>query len=253
MREYQVSGFKVLEYEELDSTNNQAEKLGWSLLEDKMVVLTRKQTQGRGQIGNRWESEPEKNISMTVVFRPEELVAGEQFAISMVIALGACDFISRYVEGCSVKWPNDIYVGDKKISGILIEHAIMGAYVGGSLCGIGVNINQERFLSDAPNPVSLFQLTGVELPLEKALEELLACIGKRYEQVYDYAALERDFLQVMYRRSGEFDWEDENGSFRASIAGVNEYGQLILKDSKGMERVYGFKEVAYKSHLHADK
>lgn len=253
MREYQVSGFKVLEYEELDSTNNQAEKLGWSLLEDKMVVLTRKQTQGRGQIGNRWESEPEKNISMTVVFRPEELAAGEQFAISMVIALGACDFISRYVEGCSVKWPNDIYVGDKKISGILIEHAIMGAYVGGSLCGIGVNINQERFLSDAPNPVSLFQLTGVELPLEKALEELLACIGKRYEQVYDYAALERDFLQVMYRRSGEFDWEDENGSFRASIAGVNEYGQLILKDSEGVERVYGFKEVAYKSHLHADK
>lgn len=253
MREYQVSGFKVLEYEELDSTNNQAEKLGWSLLEDKMVVLTRKQTQGRGQIGNRWESEPEKNISMTVVFRPEELAAGEQFAISMVIALGACDFISRYVEGCSVKWPNDIYVGDKKISGILIEHAIMGAYVGGSLCGIGVNINQGRFLSDAPNPVSLFQLTGVELPLEKALEELLACIGKRYEQVYDYAALERDFLQVMYRRSGEFDWEDENGCFRASIAGVNEYGQLILKDSEGMERVYGFKEVAYKSHLHADK
>ena len=246
MREYQVSGFKVLEYEELDSTNNQAEKLGWGVLEDKMVVLTREQTQGRGQIGNRWESEPGKNISMTVVFRPEELAAGEQFAVSMVIALGACDFISRYAEGCSVKWPNDIYVGDKKISGILIEHAIMGAYVGGSLCGIGVNINQKRFVSDAPNPVSLFQLTGVELPLERALEELLGCIGKRYEQVYDYAALERDFLQVMYRRSGVFDWEDENGSFRASIAGVNEYGQLVLKDSEGKVRVYGFKEVAYK-------
>ena len=246
MREYQASGFKILEYEELDSTNNQAEKLGWGVLEDKMVVLTRKQTQGRGQIGNRWESEPGKNISMTVVFRPKALAAGEQFAISMVIALGTCEFISCYAEECSVKWPNDIYVEDKKISGILIEHSIMGAYVGGSLCGIGVNVNQECFVSDAPNPVSLFQLTGVELPLEKALEELLECIGKRYEQVYDYAALDRDFLQVMYRRSGEFDWEDEHGSFRASIAGVNEYGQLILKDSEGMERVYGFKEVAYK-------
>lgn len=246
MREYRVSGFKILEYEELDSTNNRAEKLGWGVLEDKMVVLTRKQTQGRGQIGNRWESEPGKNISMTVVFRPKALAAGEQFAISMVIALGTCDFISRYAEECSVKWPNDIYVEDKKISGILIEHSIMGAYVGGSLCGIGVNVNQECFVSDAPNPVSLFQLTGVELSLEKALEELLECIGKRYEQVYNYAALDRDFLQVMYRRSGEFDWEDEHGSFRASIAGVNEYGQLILKDSEGMERVYGFKEVAYK-------
>ena len=169
----------------------------------------------------------------------------EQFAVSMVIALGACDFISRYTEGCTVKWPNDIYVGDKKISGILIEHVIMGPYVGGSLCGIGVNINQSGFLSDAPNPVSLFQLIGKEIPVERALEELLECIGKRYGQVYDYAALERDFLQVMYRRSGVFDWEDENGRFKASVTGINEYGQLVLKDTGGMERVYGFKEITY--------
>lgn len=246
MREYQVSGFRVLEYDELDSTNNQVEKLGWSVLEDKMVVLTYKQTQGRGQIGNHWESEPGKNISMTVVFRPQELPAGEQFAVSMVIALGACDFVSRYTTGCTVKWPNDIYVGDKKIWGILIEHAIMGPYVGGSLCGIGVNINQAAFLSDAPNPVSLLQLIGKEIPLEIALEELLECIGKRYEQVYDYAVLERDFLQVMYRRPGVFGWEDENGLFKASIVGVNEYGQLVLKDTEGMERVYGFKEITYR-------
>lgn len=246
MREYQVSGFKVLEYEELDSTNTRAEQLGWNVLEDKMVVLTRRQTRGRGQVGNSWESEPGKNISMTVVFRPKALAAGEQFAISMVVALGTCDFISRYTGESSVKWPNDIYVGDKKISGILIEHVVMGSCVGGSLCGVGVNINQKRFLSDAPNPVSLFQLTGKELSLEKVLEELLVCIGKRYEQIYDYAALERDFLRVMYRRSGEFDWEDANGSFRASVTGVNEYGQLLLKDSEGRERVYGFKEVAYK-------
>ena len=245
MREYQVSGFRVLEYEELDSTNNQAEKLGWNVLEDKMVVVTHRQTRGRGQVGNHWESEPGKKISMTVVLRPEELSAVEQFAVSMVIALGACDFISRYTEGCTVKWPNDIYVGDKKISGILIEHVIMGPYVGGSLCGIGVNINQVCFLSDAPNPVSLFQLIGKEIPVERALEELLECIGKRYERVYDYAALERDFLQVMYRRSGVFDWEDENGRFKASVTGVNEYGQLVLKDTGGMERVYGFKEITY--------
>ena len=245
MREYQVSGFKVLEYEELDSTNNQAEKLGWNVLKDKVVVVTCKQTRGRGQVGNHWECEPGKNISMTVVFRPEELPAGEQFAVSMVIALGAYDFVSRYTGGCSVKWPNDIYVGDKKIAGILIEHAIMGAYVGGSLCGIGVNINQERFLSDAPNPVSLFQLTGVELPLEKALEELLACIGSRYEKIRDYKLLEKDFLSVLYRWEGVYDWEDEQGEFKACIKGINEYGQLILEDIAGKERIYGFKEVKY--------
>ena len=125
IQEYQVSGFRVREYEELRSTNTEAERVGWNELEDKMVILTYRQTQGRGQVGNHWESEPGKNISMTVVFKPRELPAGQQFAVSMVIALGACDFISRYVNGCSVKWPNDIYVGDRKISGILIEHSII--------------------------------------------------------------------------------------------------------------------------------
>ena len=133
IQEYQVSGFRVREYEELGSTNTEAERVGWDELEDKMVILTYRQTQGRGQIGNHWESEPGKNISMTVVFKPRELPAGQQFAVSMVIALGTYDFISRYVGECSVKWPNDIYVGDRKISGILIEHSIMGRYVGGSL------------------------------------------------------------------------------------------------------------------------
>ena len=122
----------------------------------------------------------------------------------------------------------------------------MGRYVGGSLCGIGVNINQERFLSDAPNPVSLFQLIGEEIPVERALEELLDCIGKRYEMIWDYEGLERDFLKVLYRREGVYDWEDEREIFRASIRGVNEFGQLMLEDVEGNERVYGFKEISYK-------
>ena len=84
IQEYQVSGFRVREYEELRSTNTEAERVGWDELEDKMVILTYKQTQGRGQVGNHWESEPGKNISMTVVFKPRELPAGQQFAVSRV-------------------------------------------------------------------------------------------------------------------------------------------------------------------------
>lgn len=245
MKRYEVKGFEVREYEEVGSTNTVAEGMAVSEMRDKQVVLTYRQTQGRGQVGNKWESAPGRNISMTVIFRPERLEAGKQFAISMVIALGCLDFVSRYVEGGTVKWPNDVYVGDKKISGILIEHRIAGACIQTSLCGIGVNINQEEFLSDAPNPVSLLQLTGRELPLEEALAELLACIGKRYSQIYNYDELEKDFLRNMYRREGVFDWEDEKGRFRASIVGVDEYGQLRLKDTDGEMRVYGFKEVKY--------
>ena len=245
MKRYEVSGFGVMEYEEVASTNSLAEKLPLSELKDKQVILTWRQTQGRGQATNRWESAPGKNISMTVIFRPERLEAGKQFAVSMVIALGCLDFLSHYVEGVTVKWPNDVYVGERKISGILIEHRVAGAHIQSSLCGIGVNINQEQFLSDAPNPVSLFQLLGRELPLQEVLEELLECIGTRYEQIHRYAELENDFLRHMYRSTGIYDFEDERGIFRASVGGIDEYGQLILKDTDGRERVYAFKEVRY--------
>lgn len=245
MKKYSLSGFEVMEYETLSSTNTLAESLPAGSLEDKQVILAYEQTQGRGQEGNHWESAPGKNILMTVILKPEALLAGRQFAVSMVIALGCLDFIRRYAEKGSVKWPNDVYVGDKKIAGILISHRIAGPYIRHSICGIGVNINQPCFVSDAPNPVSLFQLTGKEWPLEKTLAELLDCIGQRYAAIQDYESLERDFLDSMYRREGIFDWEDENGKFRASIAGIDEYGQLVLRDTEGKERVYAFKEVKY--------
>lgn len=245
MEKYKLSGFDILEFEQASSTNTLAEELPREELSDKSVVLTFRQTEGRGQMGNKWESTPGKNISMTVVFKPENLDASRQFAISMVIALGCRDFISRYVEGCMVKWPNDVYVGDRKMVGILIEHTISGAFVGRSLCGIGVNINQQVFVSEAPNPVSLAQLLKHELPLQDVLAELLECIGKRYEQVHNYYLLEHDFVQALYRRYGEYEWEDETGIFQASIAGVDEFGRLILRDDRGKERIYGFKEVKY--------
>lgn len=245
MKMYKVSGFDVLEYEKATSTNTLAEELPLAQLKDKMVILTWRQTQGRGQAANKWESIPDKNISMTVVFKPQRLEAGKQFAVSMVIALGCMDFVRRYVDEVSVKWPNDVYVGERKIAGILIEHRIAGAFIQSSLCGIGVNINQKEFFSDAPNPVSLWQLTGKELPLKQVLEELLECIGRRYEEVYDSGNLEKDFLQNMYRSSGAFTWEDETGRFEASIAGIDEYGQLVLKDTGGKEKIYAFKEVKY--------
>ena len=145
-----------------------------------------------------------------------------------------------------MKWPNDIYVGDRKISGILIEHTILGARVGMSLCGIGVNVNQRRFLSDAPNPVSLWQLTGRELPLGEALEQLLGCLADRYRAVGDYASLESDFLRLLYRREGVHRWESDGGErFEASICGVDEFGRLVLLDAEGRRRVCGFKEVRY--------
>ena len=242
---FRVGAYAVKEYEDLGSTNTWVEGVPSEELRDRMVVVARKQTQGRGQEGNKWESEAGKNIAMTVVWKPEGLEAGRQFAVSMAVALGCRDFLARRVEGVTVKWPNDIYVGDKKIAGILIEHRIVGACVGVSLCGIGLNVNQRVFRSDAPNPVSLWQLTGRELLLAQVLEELLECLEERYLQVHDYGQLEKDFLSCLYRKEGVYDWKDEGGMFRASIEGLDEYGQLCLRDTEGRRRVYAFKEVTY--------
>lgn len=245
MKCYKVGNFLVQEYGELDSTNTLAENLLQQELKDRMVILARRQTQGRGQAGNSWESEPDKNIAITIILKPEYLEAGKQFAVSMAVALGCYDFLCRHVDGVSVKWPNDIYVGDRKIAGILIEHRVAGACIATSLCGIGLNVNQREFLSDAPNPVSLWQLTGKELPLDQALEELLVCIDARYARICDYEGLQKDFLACLYRAEGVYGWRDSGGSFQASIAGLDEYGQLRLLDTEGKERVYAFKEVVY--------
>ena len=191
MKCYKVGNFLVQEYGELDSTNTLAENLPQQELKDRMVILARRQTQGRGQAGN------------------------------------SC------------------YVGDRKIAGILIEHRVAGACIATSLCGIGLNVNQREFLSDAPNPVSLWQLTGKELPLDQALEELLVCIDARYARICDYEGLQKDFLACLYRAEGVYGWRDSGGSFQASIAGLDEYGQLRLLDTEGKERVYAFKEVVY--------
>lgn len=186
-----------------------------------------------------------KNISVSIVFCPRACEASRQFAVSMVIALGCRDFIRKFTEDCTVKWPNDIYVGEYKIAGILIEHCISGNRIASSVCGIGLNVNQKQFCSDAPNPVSLLQLTGKELNIQQALEMLLACIDKWYGRIEDYACLEKEYRESMYRREGVYKWEDERGRFRASIAGVDEYGRLVLKDITGKDRVYGFKEVKF--------
>ena len=246
MKEYSIGTFKVREYEEVESTNTVAAGLPLEEQEDRLVVLARAQTRGRGQVGNSWESEPGKNVSMTIVLRPMGLSAMKQFAVSMAVALGVRDWVGELVPGCTVKWPNDVYVGERKVAGILIEHTVVGEWVETSLCGVGLNVNQERFVSDAPNPVSLRQLLGYELALDMVLEELLGCIGARLDRVGDYAALEGDFLRWLYRREGVFSWQEEGGKvFRASIEGIDEFGRLLLKDERGGVSPYGFKEVRY--------
>ena len=205
------------------------------------------QTEGRGQQTNAWESESGKNLTISLILRPDFILAQDQFQISMLISLGVSDYLKAYTEKVSIKWPNDIYVGDKKIAGILIEQSIMGAHLSHSVCGIGVNVNQGEFTSNAPNPISLNMLTKNNYQLEDELVKLLAAIEKRYFQTMNEGGkkLEVDYLKSMYWMNEEHTFEDEDGEFKGKIVGISEFGQLQVEDEDKDIRTFNFKEISF--------
>ena len=138
-----------------------------------MVVVADNQTEGRGCGTNRWESERGQNLLFSLMIHPENLPANQQFQISMAISLAIIDALGQMVGDLSIKWPNDIYWRNGKLAGILIENTLKGNLIKDSIIGVGLNVNQRKFHSDAPNPVSLWQITGQETNREQLLKDIL--------------------------------------------------------------------------------
>lgn len=232
----------------LESTNSYAKEIlssGEGI--DRTVIVAESQTKGRGQHTNKWESEDGKNLTFSILYIPEDIPAFQQFYLSRAIALGVADYLSEKLSNVSIKWPNDIYVNEKKIAGILIENTIMGANISSAICGIGININQEKFISDAPNPVSLKQITGEEYSLEDELIALIKSIEKRYSLLenYELEQLDKDYNNKLFRKTGYFQFTEEGEIFKARIHSITELGQMVLEKENGEKKTYNFKEVGY--------
>ena len=239
--------WQIIKLEETTSTNTYLDNLDVEREQPEgCVVTTYSQIAGRGQRGNSWEAEPGKNLTFSYLLRPNRIAPQEQFVISQAVSMAVVDVLSRYADGFSVKWPNDIYYRNSKIAGILIEHNLSGMSIARTIVGIGLNINQMQFLSDAPNPISLCQITGVEYDLDKFLYEVLEATTIRYAQCdTDRARLQQDYAHALYRKEGYHAYRDAEGEFRATIKGVQPDGFLLLLDSEGRERRYAFKEVTF--------
>ncbi|NCB08054.1 MAG: biotin--[acetyl-CoA-carboxylase] ligase [Bacteroidia bacterium] len=239
---------KIIVLQEVDSTNNYARQLVVSnAAVEGTVVLAHYQHQGRGQMGNHWESERNRNLTFSVVFYPDFLEPANQFFLSQVVSLGILSFVSGEVAGVKIKWPNDIYVGNRKIGGILIENSVQGRFLFSSIAGMGININQEVFLSDAPNPVSLKQLTGKNYPVEDLARQMVSHIFHWYEKLkcWKFEEIESAYISHLFRM-GEWSVFRANGvSFEARIVGIGEFGQLMLEDRSGKITGYLFKEVEF--------
>ncbi len=215
--------------------------------EDGTVITASFQDSGRGQAGNSWESEPGKNLLMSVILYPVTVRPEEQFVISQFVSLAVCDLVGRYASDVAVKWPNDIYAGNRKIAGILIEHSIIGPRLAGSVAGIGLNVNQLVFTGSAPNPVSLAMLTAVSHDLARITRELTERIDSRYRMVTggEWTRLEEEYHRVLFRRGEWHRYQDSRGLFRGMIESVRNDGMLMMRREDGTVSEYAFKEVDY--------
>lgn len=205
------------------------------------------QTAGRGQRGNSWESEPGANLLFSYVVYPHFLEAHKQFLLSQITALALQEVLSTYAENISIKWPNDIYWHDKKLCGTLIENDLTGIYVSRSISGTGVNINQKEFKSNAPNPVSLTQITGQHYEPKDILKQITERIAFYYGllKAGDHLTIMNRYKDRLYRKNGLHRYADSNGEFKARIIDVEPIGKLVLEDETGEIRKYMFKEVSF--------
>lgn len=250
-REIEATIIKRIQLESTDSTNSDARRRldNGEPLPDISLVIANSQTAGRGQRGNTWEAEAGKNLLFSIVCHPEFVRASEQFVLSQAIALAVALTINEVVQtdDCRVKWPNDIYIGDKKVSGTLIECDLRGSNIETCIIGTGVNINQIVFRSDAPNPVSIAQIAGKEFDREAILSQILG----RFTTIYNVIrrgnadSVRRLYKVWLYRKSGFHKYSDAKGEFLAEIADVEKTGHLVLRLENDELRRYEFKDVKF--------
>jgi BirA family biotin operon repressor/biotin-[acetyl-CoA-carboxylase] ligase len=241
-------GSVIRHFEKVSSTNTLAASMIKEKRPEEGTVITASfQEGGRGQAGNTWESEPGKNLLMSVILYPVMVKPADQFIISQFVSLAVCDVIRKYTSDVSIKWPNDIYVRNDKIAGILIEHIITGETLASTVAGIGLNINQTVFTGDASNPVSLCMLTGRSHDLHRITSRLISLLDRRYTMITtgNTVQLEEEYHGALFRRGEWYRYVDANGEFEGMIDSVGSDGILIIRDRSGESRKYAFKEIDY--------
>ncbi len=226
------TGKNIIHLKEVHSTNRYtAEMLSNSApIAEGSVIMADFQTAGKGQSGAIWESMPKENLLLSVYYRPHFIKIADQFILSIAISLAICDLFKKYVENVTIKWPNDIYVGDQKIAGILIENSIQQDVIKNSIIGIGLNINQKTFSAHAKNACSLSQLTGLEYDLQQMLQILCECIEERYEciKTESYHSIRLEYLAQLYRFQHPSKFMINDRIRTATIVGIDEFGRLAL-------------------------
>ena len=243
---FQFELVAVLIYKSLPSTNTEAKKAGYRHGD---AIIAREQTAGRGQRGNKWSARAGENLTFSLVWEPTFLEAKRQFLLSEAVALGLVDALAEWGIATSIKWTNDIYVGNDKICGILIEHDLGSeGKLARTIVGIGLNINQREFPADLPNPTSMALLRSASFDRREVLERYMANLEAWYGRLLEgnKSAIEERYRELMYHLDEQHIYALASGEkFRAIIRGVRPSGELRLEHEDGTIREYAFKEVEF--------
>lgn len=240
-------GSQILSYPTLQSTNRHAaDLLSKTRPPEGTVVVARDQTAGRGQIGSHWISEAGSNLTFTVILYPQ-IPVDKQFTVNMVLSLGLVDAMQHCFDlEAKIKWPNDLYIGDRKIGGLLIQSVLQGGKLRHMIAGIGLNINQTEFPEKIPNPTSVFLETARACDVAESLDQVLHHLDHIYRQLRseEYEAIRDRYHKMMYRRYRKSTFSNPDGTqFEGRISGVDEHGKLIVLLEVGEALHFGFREV----------
>ena len=237
--------FRYRFFDTLSSTNDEARKDVYSHGD---VIVARTQTAGRGQRGSTWSGEQDSSLMLSMVLEPSFLEAGRQFQLLQCVALSVADMFESYGLDPRIKWTNDIYIGDRKIVGILIEQSLRGGFIGRCVAGIGINVNQRRFEEWIPNPTSMALETGATYDLRQVLERLCEALDVRYEQLRAgrYETLSADYGKIMYRigRLSHFVLPDGK-TVCGTVRGVKPAGELVVEFEDGSCGAFLFGDIRF--------
>jgi BirA family transcriptional regulator, biotin operon repressor / biotin---[acetyl-CoA-carboxylase] ligase len=217
-------------------------------LTEGTLVIANEQTQGRGMARNTWLSDYGENLLFSFVWYPDFLPVVRQFEMSKAISLAIYDFV-KFVfidQAISIKWPNDLFIGDKKVAGMLVENSICNNQFVYSLVGIGLNVNQIVFSPELPNPVSIKNLRGTDFDLTECLNSLCGCLDIRYEQLKNKTTqIDKDYRDALYRIGVLSGFNYQGKMIKAKITGVAEYGYLQLENANGRKLECDLKEISF--------
>lgn len=231
--------------EHTTSTNDEVRDPKYGHLD---AVWAEHQSAGRGQRGHSWHSDKGENITFSVVLTPTFLPIQEQFLLSEIVALSLVHTLREYGIECRIKWTNDIYAGDNKIVGILIEHALTGDTLSRTIVGIGLNVNQRVFPADIPNPTSMAYERGQQFDREDVIKRIIVNLDALYRRLErgEKRDIEREYVDTMYHLGEPHTYAYPDGEkFVATIRGVRHSGELCLEHRDGTIREYAFKEVEF--------